>query len=117
MQTATTLAMIEPVVMETSETVTIDTSPLVAIETVGAMYPTLDSLTMPREDELTDNLVPFSEADLSLLYPNRLLESRQMFEDNFIRESRQDNHPLYELLSLYLKARLALVTTQAHLQV
>lgn len=31
--------------------------------------------------------------------------------------SRQDGHPLYELLSLYRKARQALVTVQAHLQV
>ena len=105
----------ELVVTETSQMLTVDTSPPVAIETMGTMYPTLNSLT--TEHELMEDLAPFSEEDLSLLYPNRLLESREAFEDCFIRESRQEDHPLYELLSLYLKSRHALVSTQAHLQV
>lgn len=103
-----------PVVMETP-TVTMDVSSLVALETTKLMYPDLDSLA--AEQELTENLVPFTEEDLALLYPNRQLETREVFEDVFIRESRRDDHPLYELLSVYLKSRQALVATQAHLQV
>lgn len=103
-----------PVVMET-RTVTADMSPLVAVETTRLIYPDLDSLT--AEQELTEDLVPFTEEDLSLLYPNRQLETREVFEDIFIQESRQDNHPLYELLSIYLKSRQALVAAEAHLQV
>lgn len=100
-----------PVLTET-QMVTMDT---VAMETTGLIYPDLDSLA--AEQELTENLVPFTEEDLSLLYPNRQLETREVFEDVFIQESRQDNHPLYELLSIYLKSRQALVASQAHLQV
>lgn len=103
-----------PVVIET-RTVTTDTSPLFAVETTRLIYPDLDSLA--AEQELTEDLVPFTEEDLSLLYPNRQLETREVFEDIFIQESRQDNHPLYELLSIYLKSRQALVAAEAHLQV
>ena len=107
----------ELVVTETSQLVTVDMlPPQVAMETaVGPMYPTLDSLTV--QQELMEDLTPFSEEDLALLYPNRQLEARAVFEDSFIMEARQERHELYELLSLYLKSRLGLSTAQAHLQV
>ena len=113
-----TVDMLPPqVAMETSQLVTVDMlPPQVAMETaVGPMYPTLDSLTVQQEG--MEDLTPFSEEDLALLYPNRQLEARAVFEDSFIMEARQERHDLYDLLSLYLKSRLGLSTAQAHLQV
>ena len=112
------------IITETQQTVSTQL-PSVAVETAEATppmtvtYPPLESLRMvgQEEEELMEHLVPFTEEDLSLLYPNRQVECHEVLEDAFIRESSQEHHPLYELLSLYLKARQALITAQAHLQV
>ena len=103
------------VAMEANQTITTETSVMETAEPGAVtMYPALECLD---PEERWEELVPFSEDDLSLLYPNRQLECREVFEENFIRESRQESHPLHELLSLYLKARQALVSAQAHLRV
>ena len=103
----------ETVAMETPVELTVEAPPEIAMATTH-----LTTVSERQEYEETgEELVPFTEADLSLLYPNRQLETRDVLEDAFIRESKQHHHPLYELLSLYLKARLSLATALAHLQV
>ncbi|XP_019856281.1 PREDICTED: ectopic P granules protein 5 homolog [Amphimedon queenslandica] len=79
------------------------------------MYPTLDSLI--AASSVTESvLIPYSEEDLSLLYPNPQLGANTEFIDNFIKESQQDSHPLYELLKQYLKARLSSKAAEGKLQ-
>ena len=101
------------VAMETPGVVSSEMTPEVA---AGTMYPALTTVVMEEEEGV--ELVPFSEGDLSLLCPNRQLETREDVEEGFLREGRHTHHhPLYQLLSLFLKARLALAATRAHLQV
>ena len=83
----------------------------------ATMYPTLTTVSVGEEEEGLEELVPFSEEDLSLLYMNQQLGAREAVEEAFLRESWQEGHALYELLSLYLRALLALAAAQAHLQV
>ena len=112
--TATTTSQ---VVMETT-TIAMETpelSPEVAVATSTA-YPSLTTLAAVEEEQ-EEEMVPFSEEDLGLLYQNRQLEAREEMEEAFIRDSHQEHHPLYELLSLYQKSLLALATAQAQLKV
>ena len=132
-ETTVGISMVTPIVaVETDMTVAMETteaSTTVAMETPGVvssemppevaegtMYPALTTVVMEEEEGV--ELVPFSEGDLSLLCPNRQLETREDVEEGFLREGRHTHHhPLYQLLSLFLKARLALAATRAHLQV
>ena len=122
-----TIAVETSTIVTETPTVTVETNTSVATETrelgddvvmaaaAVATYPSLTTLAGEEEEE--ENLIPFSEQDLSLLYQNRQLDAREQMEEAFIRESYQEHHPLYELLSLYLKALLALTAARAHLQV
>ena len=71
-----------------------ETAQVVAME---PMYPTLSlSLTTQHQlqeeeeddrEERMDDLIPFSEDELTLLYPNRQLDSRAVTEEAFIKVS------------------------------
>ena len=45
--------------------------------------------TPHTEEECEDELTPFSEEDLAILYPNRQLDTNSLFVDNFLQVSHQ----------------------------
>ena len=116
-----------PTVASSTSTVVVETNTTVATETpelpreiamaADTAYPSLSTLMYAAEEEEEEDLIPFSEQDLGLLYQNRQLDAREDTEEAFIRNSWQEHHRLYELLSLYQKSLLALSTAKAHLQV
>ena len=117
-ETSTVASSTSTVVVETNTTVATETPelPREVAMVADTVYPSLSTLAYAAEEEEED-LIPFSEQDLGLLYQNRQLDAREDTEEAFIRDSWQEHHRLYELLSLYLKSLLALSAAKAHLQV
>eukprot|EP00731_Ephydatia_muelleri_P039126 Em1131g1a len=74
-------------------------------EQIGTVVPELQSAG-------TLEMAPFSERELAAFYCNSQLEANAVFVDNFILQSKQENHPLYALLLQYLKANLAFTTSK-----
>jgi hypothetical protein len=116
-ETSTVASSTSTVVVETNTTVATETPelPREVAMVADTVYPSLSTLAYAAEEEEED-LIPFSEQDLRLLYQNRQLDAREDTEEAFIRDSWQEHHRLYELLSLYLKSLLALSAAKAHLQ-
>ena len=115
-ETSTVASSTSTVVVETNTTVATETPelPREVAMVADTVYPSLSTLAYAAEEE---DLIPFSEQDLRLLYQNRQLDAREDTEEAFIRDSWQEHHRLYELLSLYMKSLLALSAAKAHLQV
>ena len=65
-----------------------------------------------RENQTQDSLLkPFSEAQMTSFYENKLLESEEAIQQSFLNCQKDlENHPLYESLSSYLRSRLALTS-------
>jgi len=104
-----------PALLDLSETVQLVCREEVGAATEGPLYPRLDSII--EEQEVIEEMTPFSEQDLATLYPNPQLDANPLFIDHFIQQSNQERHELYELLMQYLKARQVLSGTLANVEV